>query len=143
MISSIKQIGIEEDQKLADERYEQGLKLCEREYVPYMKKFARRGIPASLRKKYYKLCLNISNDTHIRIQSLKELVRKYELLLDDFVLMELEETTGDGNYFLFEDIIKVMYFCLTRDTEVSKRMLFKPFDIKLQQDKHNANTRMY
>jgi len=52
MISSIKQIGMDEDQKVTDERYDQGLKLCEREYVPYMKKFARRGIPASLRKRY-------------------------------------------------------------------------------------------
>lgn len=57
--------------------------------------------------------------------------------------MEIEETTSDANYFLFVDIIRTMYFCLSRDTEVSKRMLFKPFDIKLQQDKHNANTRMY
>jgi len=78
----------------------------------------------------------------MRIQPLKDLVRKYELLIDDFILTELEESTGDGTYFLFIDIIRVIYFCLTRDTEVSKRMFFKPFEIKIQQDKHNANTRI-
>jgi len=78
----------------------------------------------------------------MRLQPLKDLVRKYELLIDDFILMELEETTSDGTYFLFLDIIRVMYFCLSRDVEVSKRMLFKPFEIKIQQDKHNANTKM-
>jgi len=32
----------------------------------------------------------------MRLQPLKDLVRKYELLIDDFILMELEETTSDG-----------------------------------------------
>lgn len=73
-----------------------------------MKKFARRGIPPSLRKKYYKLCLNVPNDTNIRIKVLKDLVKKYELICDDFILVEIEEITGDGNFFLFEEIIKTI-----------------------------------
>jgi len=40
------------------------------------------------------------------MKALKDLVRKYEFIFDDFILVEIDEVTGDGNFFLFEDIIK-------------------------------------
>lgn len=48
-----KQLGIDEDKAFMDERISIGEKLLNKDYVPYLVQYAKRGIPNSLRSKFY------------------------------------------------------------------------------------------
>ena len=55
-----KQVGLDDDKAFQDEKHSIGEKLINKDYIPYLTQFAKRGVPSSLRGKIYSKVLDVT-----------------------------------------------------------------------------------
>ena len=116
-----KQCGIDEDSAFVEERIALGERLIDKDYVPYLVQYAKRGIPAGLRGQVYMkvLDVNMSAKDMEYFDFLSEQM-KWELLLDPIMQMDVRDCCNDDHYFIFQEIVEKVVFFFLRDPWVEE-----------------------
>jgi hypothetical protein len=125
---AIKQIGVDEEKLFIDERISLGEKVLSKGYILYMIQFAKRGIPTSLRGKFYSRildCPSNSKDSSY-FEFLLEQVQKWELCIDKIVLEDSRDVCNDDKFFIFHELLEKIYMCFLRDPAVAENLKALP-----------------
>ena len=125
---SLKQIGLDEDKFFIDERIALGEKILSKSYIPYMIQFAKRGIPTSLRGRYYSRileCQTVSKDTSY-FEYLLDQVQKWELSIDKIIQDDSRDVCNDDKFFIFHELLEKIYMSFLRDPWVSENLRALP-----------------
>lgn len=125
---SIKQIGVDEDKQFVDERILIGEKVLSKGYILYMIQYAKRGIPTSLRGKFYSRILDCPNGAKDSsyFEYLLEQVQKWELSIDKIVLEDSRDVCNDDKFFIFHELLEKIFMSFLRDTFVAENLKALP-----------------
>ena len=125
---SLKQVGLDDDKVFMDERIALGEKILSKAYVPYMVQYAKRGVPTSLRGRFYSKILDCqlaSKDTTY-FDYLIDQVQKWELSIDKIILEDSRDVCNDDKFFIFHELLEKIYMCFLRDPWVSENLRALP-----------------
>lgn len=120
---SYKQCGIDEDSAFIEERLSLGERLLDKDYVPYLVQYAKRGMPSGQRCQVYMKILDV-NMTSKDLEYFDFLGEqmKWELLLDPILQMDVRDCCNDDHYFIFQEIIEKVVFFFMRDPWVEENL---------------------
>ena len=123
---SYKQCGIDEDSAFIEERLSLGERLLDKDYVPYLIQYAKRGIPSGQRCPVYMKILDINMTTKDSeyFDFLGEQM-KWELLLDSVMQLDVRDSCNDDHYFIFQETIEKVVFFFMRDPWVAENIKIK------------------
>lgn len=125
---ALKQIGVDEDKLFIDERIALGERILSKSYVPYMVQYAKRGVPTSLRGRFYSKileCQSASKDSTY-FDYLLDQVQKWELSIDKIVLEDSRDVCNDDKFFIFHELVEKVFMCFLRDPWVSENLRALP-----------------
>ncbi|OMJ86828.1 hypothetical protein SteCoe_11604 [Stentor coeruleus] len=125
---AIKQVGVDEDKMFVDERLAMGEKILSKSYIPYMVQYAKRGVPTSLRGRFYSRileCQFASKDSSY-FEYLLEQVQKWELSIDRIVQEDSSDVCNDDKFFIFHELLEKIYMSFLRDPWVSENLRALP-----------------
>jgi hypothetical protein len=128
MDTSYKQIGLDDDKQFIEERIALGEKLLQKDYLPYLIQYAKRGVPASLRPKIYSkiLDIKITSKEIAYFEYLIEQSYKWEMVFDKIIQSDVYETCNDEKFFIFHEFLEKMMMCFMRDPWVSDNLRTLP-----------------
>ncbi|CAG9314513.1 unnamed protein product [Blepharisma stoltei] len=123
-----KHLGVDDDRAFMDERTAIGEKLLNKDYVPYMVQYAKRGIPNSLRCRFYMKILevNISSKDQSYFDYLIEQTQKWELSLDKVILYDARDVCNDDRFFIFHEVLEKIFMAFVRDPWVGENLRALP-----------------
>lgn len=124
----VKQIGVDEDKLFIDERVLLGEKVLSKGYILYMIQYAKRGIPTSLRSKFYSKILDCPSGAKDAsyFEYLLEQVQKWELSIDKIVLEDSRDVCNDDKFFIFHELLEKIFMCFLRDSYVAENLKALP-----------------
>eukprot|EP00474_Spongospora_subterranea_P011563 CRZ12021.1 hypothetical protein [Spongospora subterranea] len=87
--------------------------------------YAQTGIPASLRPRFWKRILGVwsSERDLAHYEKLISQVRRWDMITDDLYRLEVQETTDNAAYFVFEDMLDEMMLAFSRDSWVPRNSI--------------------
>lgn len=126
--TSYKQIGLDDDKQFIEERIALGEKLLQKDYLPYLIQYAKRGVPASLRPRIYSkiLDIKITSKEIAYFEYLIEQTYKWEMAFDKIIQSDVYETCNDEKFFIFHEFLEKMMMCFMRDPWVSDNLRTLP-----------------
>lgn len=121
-------MGSDEDRGFIEERTLIGERLLQKNYQPYLVQYAKRGIPTSVRCKFYKRILyaEVGQREQDHFESLNENLTCWETALDDLIKADIANVCNDDKYFIFQEIIDNCVQLFFRDRQVLDLMKVKP-----------------
>lgn len=126
----VRQVGVDDERK--EWFYKEALNVAKRisqaGYLPDIIKFARTGIPISLRPKIWKqiLGVNSSQKEKIYFEQLCIEVSKVQYLIDDMIANDVKRTCDDDNYFVFEETLYTVMKIFSRDPWIKENCSLAP-----------------
>ena len=123
-----KQFGLDEDRAFVEERTALGEKLLNKDYIPYLVQYCKRGVPNGLRAQIYMkvLGLNLTAKDMRYFQHLLKQVQKWEYGLDKVMLEDIRDCCNDDKFFIFHENLEQMVMCFLRDPWVSENLKTLP-----------------
>ncbi|CEO98196.1 Rab-GAP TBC domain-containing protein [Plasmodiophora brassicae] len=107
-----------------NQRYVEGERLLNdaQTTVADLMRYAQTGVPASLRPRFWKRILGVwTSDRDVAYyERLITQVRRWELITDDLYRLEVQETTDNAAYFVFEDMLDEIMLAFSRDSWLPK-----------------------
>mmetsp|Transcript_403 Transcript_403/g.755 ORF Transcript_403/g.755 Transcript_403/m.755 type:complete len:566 (+) Transcript_403:85-1782(+) len=93
------------------------------------RRFLTRGCPPAFRGSLWRMahCLppSISRKERLAFLKLKDMCNEIELLTDDLYVMDVITFCDDTRYFVFEDKLRLVALCFSRDEWVSKNSQYQ------------------
>lgn len=120
--------------KFADAWHELGDKCLESGHVPIARKYARRGVPPSLRPGIYRCLLGLPHVQDAQATSVKEEkyyaelrthVDRVELVTDELYQMDVQHVADDDTYFIFDEVLGNCVLAFSRDAWLPKNCVVR------------------
>ncbi|KAK7237080.1 hypothetical protein SO694_000910113 [Aureococcus anophagefferens] len=117
-------LGDAQADRFSDEWHALGKRCLARGHVPLARRYARRGVPPSLRPQIYRVLLGLPNVEHPQGCSeaekayyarLKAHVDKIELVTDELFQMDVQHVADNDYYFPFEEALGNVVLAFSRD----------------------------
>ncbi|KAJ1384045.1 hypothetical protein B484DRAFT_298524, partial [Ochromonadaceae sp. CCMP2298] len=84
--------------------------------------YLRRGVPPSLRARMWRRCLGLPQEylpsEDVSYMRLRYECDRYDLLTDELYLHDVQTVVDDPRYFVFEEEMKEIIFCFSRDDSI-------------------------
>jgi hypothetical protein len=93
------------------------------------RKFMKRGVPLSLRYKIWRIACGLSEKNLLvedqQFQLLRYDVDRYDLLSDELFMHDIQTVLDDPRFFVFEEELKEVIFCFSRDTNIRQQSIYE------------------
>jgi len=100
-------------------RHEEGEALIACGDVLNARIYLRKGCPPSLRSRLWRIALGLSAEESpaesCEFERLKAMCHRYDLITDELLLRDIQTVTDDPRFFVFEDELKEVILCFSRD----------------------------
>lgn len=110
-------------------RHEEGEIIVEGGEAIPARRYIRRGCPPSLRPKIWRLALGLcETPVPTEVATFRRLQRechRLDLLTDHLFLHDIQTVTDDPRFFVFEDELKQVVFCLARDDWIRENSTYE------------------
>jgi hypothetical protein len=93
------------------------------------REYLRRGVPFSLRGRLWRVALGLSEETNGIESAMYDTLRRscdqLDLLTDELFLHDVQIVTDDVRFFVFEDELKLMSLCFSRDEWIRENAVYQ------------------
>lgn len=120
------QIGLDElagdGRDFLDDRLRLGEQVIANGYIPVLRQFAKRGVPASQRPQVWSHILGVAAESTGDARGSKQLFQrlqasaaKWDFMTDELYKLDVHNTTNDPAYFPFEETLEAVVMAFSRD----------------------------
>jgi len=125
LIPSKRQCGLDDELHgwFADAWYSIGENLLAKAYYPLLVAFARRGVPAGLRRRVWLTAMHLEalpEQSYHYFEALKREVRRVALATDDMICNDVSSPSKEHDFFVFGDMVKEVLHAFCRDPAVAQ-----------------------
>ena len=126
-------LGMDENQiggsKFSSLRHEEGEAIAHKGTAISARRYMRRGVPPSLRRLIWRiaLCLppEVSHEETKRYRLLRSYCDHLDILTDRLYMHDVENVVDDPRFFVFEEELKEVIMCFSRDDWVRENALYE------------------
>lgn len=123
--------------KFLNSRHEEGEYIIQRASALDAQMYLRRGCPPSLRARMWRIACGFSDKITMNEEQYYLKLRydcdRYDLVTDELFMYDIQTVLDDPRFFVFEEELKEVVLCFSRDTTVPDQLLYQIHALFLKQ----------